>query len=307
LIFPVLHPDSIPVGGKTHYGGIVTKFSILTAIILGLGLILLTMPDLADAKRLGGGGSFGSKPSYSKNFSKPAPTPSSPAQQAAPGASPMGGRGMFGGMLGGMLMGGLLGSMLFGGAFSGISFIDILLIGGGLFLLFRFLRSRQPAMQPAGGPAGGQPAGQPGAAWDNLRSARQQTQAATENVPPGFDANEFLDGAKAAYVRLQGAWDARDLDDLRQFTSDEVFAVIKGQTAEDPAPGRTEILLLEARLLEVKALGNQTIATVLFDAMLREGDSSSPAEQVREAWHFSRYEAGGSSHWVVEGIQQLEK
>ncbi len=283
------------------------KFSSLTALILGLSLILLTMPDLADAKRLGGGGSFGSKPSYSKSFSKPAPAPSSPTQQAAPGASPMGGRGMFGGMLGGMLMGGLLGSMLFGGAFSGISFIDILLIGGGLFLLFRFLRSRQPAMQPAGGPAGRQPAGQPGAAWDNLRSAGQQTQAATVNVPPGFDAKEFLDGAKAAYVRLQGAWDARDLDDLRQFTSDEVFEVIKGQAAEDPAPGRTEILLLEARLLEVKALGNQTVATVLFDAMLREGDPTSPAEQVREAWHFSRYETGGSSHWVVEGIQQLEK
>jgi predicted lipid-binding transport protein (Tim44 family) len=285
----------------------VTKFSSLTAVILGLGLILLTMPDLADAKRLGGGGSFGSRPSYSQNFSKPAPAPSSPTQQVAPGASPMGGRGMFGGMLGGMLMGGLVGSMLFGGAFSGISFIDILLIGGGLFLLFRFLRSRQPAMQPSGGPVGAQPGGQPGAAWDNLRSARQQAQAATASVPPGFDANEFLEGAKAAYVRLQGAWDARDLDDLKQFTSDEVFAVIKGQAADDPAPGRTEILLLEARLLEVKALGNQTVATVLFDAMLREGAPSSPAEQVREAWRFSRYETGGSSHWVVEGIQQLEK
>ena len=72
------------------------------------------------------------------------------------------------------------------------------------------------------------------------------------------------------------------------------------------APGKTEILLLEARLLEVKTIGNQTIATVLFDAMLREDSAAAPAEQVREAWHFSRYETGGGSHWVVEGIQQLE-
>ncbi len=282
-----------------------TKFSSLTAVILGLGLLLLTMPDLADAKRLGGGGSFGSKPSYSKSYQKPAGPSSTPTQQAAPGASPMGGRGMFGGMLGGMLMGGLLGSLLFGGGFSGISFIDILLIGGGLFLLFKFLRSRQPVPQTAGGP--GRVHDMQRGAWDNLRSSQHQTASAAESYPPGFDAKEFLDGAKAAYTRMQASWDARDLDDLKQFTSAEVFAEIQAQAAADPGPGKTEILLLEARLLEVKTIGNQTIATVLFDAMLREDSASAPAGQVREAWHFSRYETGGGSHWVVEGIQQLEK
>lgn len=282
-----------------------TKFSYLSAIILALGLILMTMPDLADARRLGGGGSFGSKPSYSKSFQKTSPPASSPSQQGAPGASPMGGRGMFGGMLGGMLMGGLLGSLFFGGAFSGIGFMDILLIGGGLFLLMRFLRSRQPATQTAGNSARVQD--MPRNAWDTLRSTQSQTASATDNFPAGFDAKEFLDGAKLAYTRLQGAWDARDLNDLRQFTSTEVFAEIESQAAADPTPGKTEILLLEAQLLEVKTVGNQTIATVLFDTMLREDSATAPAEQVREAWHFSRYEAGGNTHWVVEGIQQLER
>ena len=60
-----------------------TKFSFLGAIILSLGLILLTMPDFADARRLGGGGSFGSKPSYSKSYQKPASPSSTPSQQAA--------------------------------------------------------------------------------------------------------------------------------------------------------------------------------------------------------------------------------
>ena len=49
------------------------------------------------------------------------------------------------------------------------------------------------------------------------------------------------------------------------------------------------------------------MATVLFDTMLREDSASAPAEQVREAWHFSRYDTTGDSHWVVEGIQQLEQ
>lgn len=280
------------------------KFSSLVTVILGIGLILMTMPDVADARRLGGGGSFGSRPSYSRSFQKPTAPMSSPTQQAAPGASPMRGRGMFGGLLGGMLMGGLLGSLFFGGPFSGISFIDILLIGGGLFLLMRFLRSRQEAPQPAGGPRVHDLHQD---AWQNLRSTENRTSATTDNVPPGFDSKEFLDGAKAAYTRMQASWDARDLEDLRQFTSPEVFAEVQAQASADPGPGKTEILLLEARLLEVKTLGNQTVATVLFDTMLREDSPSAPAEQVREAWHFSRYEAGGSSHWIVEGIQQLEK
>ena len=282
-----------------------TKFSFLGAIILSLGLILLTMPDLADARRIGGGSSFGSKPSYSKSYQKPAAPTTTPSQQAAPGASPMGGRGMFGGMLGGMLMGGLLGSLFFGGAFSGIGFMDILLIGGGLFLLMRFLRSRQPAAQTAGGPSPTHDMNR--GAWDNLRTAQNHTSTSAPDYPAGFDAQEFLDGAKAAYTRLQAAWDARDLDDLRQFTSTEVFAEIQSQAEADPNPGKTEILFLEASLLEVKTVGNQTIATVLFDTMLREDSASAPADQVREAWHFSRYETGGAKHWVVEGIQQLEK
>ncbi|GAB1410478.1 hypothetical protein MASR1M90_16320 [Desulfovibrionales bacterium] len=223
-----------------------------------------------------------------------------------PGASPMGGRGgMFGGLLGGMLMGGLLGSLFFGGPFSGLSFIDLLLVGGGLFLLFRFLRSRRPAMQTAGG-YGQQAPSMSG--WDTLRSHPGATGAPSGPIlatPPGFDTEEFLHGAKTAYTALQSAWDRRDLDTIREFTSAEVFAEISAQIAADPTPGRTEILLLEAQLLDVRSLGNQTVATVLFTAMLREDGAASHAEQAREAWHFSRYETQGKLTWVVEGIQQV--
>ena len=41
----------------------------------------------------------------------------------------------------------------------------------------------------------------------------------------------FLKGAKAAYTRLQASWDARDMEDLRHFTSQEVFAEVEAQAA----------------------------------------------------------------------------
>ncbi len=116
--------------------------------------------EAAEAARMGGGRSFGSKPSYQRSAPAPSPSPTSPqsqpglSQQNPMGASsPMGGR--WGGMLGGLVMGGLIGSLLFGGGhgFGGPGLMDILLLGGGLFLLMRYLRSRKTAAQSAS-PAG---------------------------------------------------------------------------------------------------------------------------------------------------------
>ncbi|MBG3877775.1 Tim44 domain-containing protein, partial [Desulfovibrio oxamicus] len=90
----------------------------------------LSMTDLADAKRLGGGRSFGGSPSYQRSFTPSQPSPSSPAgpnlnrqqqtQQpgpATPQQAPRSRFGGFGGILGGMLAGSLIGSLLFGGGF----------------------------------------------------------------------------------------------------------------------------------------------------------------------------------------------
>lgn len=281
--------------------------------VLSVSIVYL-LQEAAEAARLGGGRSFGSRPSYQRSAPAPSPTPAQPgvAQQtrqnpaAAPGA--LGGR--WGGMLGGLLMGGLIGSMLFGGeGMGGPGLLDILVIGGGLFLLMRFLRARRMATQSASGVAAPflarttqQSWGEPGQLAGN-EPAAVEPQAPV--LPAGFDSEEFMQGAKAIYTRLQASWDKRDLDDIRSFTSPEVFAEIRQQAEEDPQPGKTEILLLNARLLEVKPTEGREVAAVLYDVMLREESEDRQAKQVREIWHFSR-EAAAGSHWVLEGIQQVE-
>jgi hypothetical protein len=129
-----------------------TGFSILMMLSFTLGLFSLWHDTAEAARRMGGGKSFGSKPGYQRSAPPPSQGPTSsptkPGQTVQPqpaNTTPPAPMGRWGGMLGGLLMGGLIGSLLFGGGFSGPGLLDLLLLGGGLFLLFRFLRARRMA------------------------------------------------------------------------------------------------------------------------------------------------------------------
>jgi predicted lipid-binding transport protein (Tim44 family) len=217
-------------------------------------------------------------------------------------------------MFGGLLMGGLIGSMLFGGGMGGgFGILELLLVGGGVYFLFRVLSRRGAARRE---PAGGERlayATPPGGRFDGW-AALHETPAAPSRaaagaspvMPAGMDEAEFVSGAKALYARLQDSWDRRDLDDIRRFTTPEVFAEISRQAAEDPAPGKTDVLMVEARVLEAGERDGRTVITVLFDALLREDRSAASPGQVREVWRISRDETASRPEWTLEGIQQLE-
>jgi predicted lipid-binding transport protein (Tim44 family) len=279
-------------------------FSFLAFLSLVVGVVYL-WHDTAQASRFGRGGSFGSKPSYQRSAQPPASTPGQTAQQKPGAVNTPPAAGRFGGMLGGLLMGGLIGSLLFGGGFAMPGLFDLLLIGGGLFLLMRFLRSRRPAAQSAS-PFAMPFQTEPAPSWGKSGVSHVAADpAAMPTLPPGFDADEFLNGAKSIYARLQTSWDKRDLDDIRQFTSPEVFEEIQNQAKEDPDPGKTELLLVDARIIEVREHDRQIVASVMYDVMMRE-DSDKLAKQVRELWHFSRDSNEPDAFWLLEGIQQVQ-
>jgi len=143
-------------------------------LILGCALATVLVLDTATVwARAGSGGSRGSR-SYSTPTSPSSPSSPSrvtppPASNPAPMAQPQR-PGMFGGLMGGIAgfaLGGLIGSMLFGGMGGGFGggfgLLELLLIGGAAFFLFRMLRGRsqpQPAYAGADGRSASSAAGQ---------------------------------------------------------------------------------------------------------------------------------------------------
>jgi predicted lipid-binding transport protein (Tim44 family) len=180
------------------------------------------------------------------------------------------------------------------------------------FFVVRWLmskRSPQSGMQYAGaGPGNAAPA--------NFNTAPTQFESATaagtgtaavsavaRNIPADFDVEGFLRQAKLNFVRLQAANDRGDMDDIREFTSPEVFAEAKMQYQERGSKAQeTDVMQLNAELLEVVTEDSRHIASVHFSGQLRE-DNGAP-EAFAEVWHLAK-PLDGSRGWNVAGIQQI--
>jgi hypothetical protein len=132
--------------------------------------------------------------------------------------------------------------------------------------------------------------------------ARAASVAAGADIPAGFDAHEFLEGARALYVRLQQAWASRKVDDLAPFISTQMLNLLQKQAAADPDPVPVEILLVDATLNKVLREGQAEKAEVAFSVVMRTGREEESAE-VNETWLFAR---GGDfgDMWQLTGIRQ---
>ncbi|GAB7079144.1 Tim44 domain-containing protein [Megalodesulfovibrio paquesii] len=156
------------------------------------------------------------------------------------------------------------------------------------------------------------------AMWDALRSSPPDPRAAKAGSPAtnsagssgGFDQDDFLQGARMAYARIQESWDARDLADIRDFVDDQVLANLQELAAKDPAPSTTTILTLDAAFLDLDRErgqdGEREVASVRFRVRMAKGDK--PPYIVEEIWHFGRDAATAeipAGMWKVVGISQV--
>ncbi len=303
--------------------------SIIAFCLIALSLSMGVISD-ANAKRFGGGSSFGGRSSYSAPYKRSAIPPSrSASQQQASTQNQaarqgMANRGGLMGMLGGLALGGLLGSLFFGGAFENINFMDILVLAGVAFLLYKLFAAKaratkQPAYNRTANNYEESQSIQSNPAGFNtdILFKKDKMPATSQNfqpdtnvnntiaVPVGFDQQAFLSGAKIAFTTLQKAWDDGDLAEIRGLSTDKVFAEIQEQLQASVTENHTDILKLDAELLEVREIGSELEATVLFDAIMRE-DINAQTEQIREVWHFVKPKISIQPKWLLDGIQQLE-
>jgi predicted lipid-binding transport protein (Tim44 family) len=247
--------------------------------------------------------------------------PSQPAPAAPPPA-----RSRWGGILGGLAAGlgvaALLSYLGLGGAMASM-LGSVLMIGllvlAGLFV-WRMLRGERavpparPILQPATHPAQPEPgmlrAGEarPGSLAATLQGGAASAAAAPADtvaggsIPADFDTEAFLRSAKVHFLRLQAAWDKKDLEDIQEFTTPEVFAEIRMQMSEQHDAGRVDIEPLDAQLLGIETTERDYLASVRFSGMERQGQK--PPEPFAELWHLSKPRRGDHG-WLLAGIQQI--
>lgn len=312
----------------------------LGALVLAVSTAVV--PIESEAKRLGGGGSQGMQRSLPARGT-PDSVPAKPAtpNQAAPAAAATGATaaaaaapkrswmGPLAGLAAGLGLAALASHLGFGEGLANFMMIALLAIVA--VVAIRFLMNRFGAksasrngMAMAGAGASGSAADSPAQkAWQSTAAATapmlkqgftgastapagvgaSAAAAGSASLPPGFDAQEFERIAKLIFIRLQAANDSADLDDLRRFTTPEMFAAARLDLQERAgAAQQTDVVQVDAEVLDVAEEAGRQIASVRFHGLIREEPTAEPVA-FDEVWHLAK-PSHGDGGWLIAGIQQ---
>ena len=304
------------------------SFALFSAALV-LGLTLVT-GDAEAAKRLGGGKSSGmQRESVSAQKSTTAaPGTPAPSQAAAPAAAPQAAAagaaaaqpkrswmGPLAGLAAGIGLAALASHFGFGEELANMMMIGLLVMA--VIMVIGFIMRRKAAgQQPALAGAGGMQYA--GAGADLQRNAHVEpgfspaggampaaAAAAGRNIPADFDVEAFVRNAKVNFIRLQAANDAGNLEDIREFTTPEMFGEIKMNFSErGAATQQTDVVTVNAEVLDVTEESTRYIVSVRFTGLIRE-ESNAAAEPFDEVWHMVK-PRDGSKGWTLAGIEQTQ-
>lgn len=292
----------------------------LTRYLLGAVLALAASSLVAtdvEAARLGGARSSGVQRSLSTNRSVAAPNRSqqaAPAQPAGAGAQAAAPGSRWLPLLGGLAIGSLLGSFFSaGGGLGGVLFVLLLVAAAALLFgaLGRQRRGDAQTMRYAGaGPAYADMGSETVVAPPPSQAAgfEPPESVAASNVPADFDVRGFLRAAKLNFIKMQLANDRGDLEQIREFTTPQMYAGLAHDIQQRSRGGRllpqqTDVVTLNADLLEVVADPEVYSASVRFSGMMQEIAGSAPVG-FEEVWNLAK-PCDGSTGWLLAGIQQM--
>lgn len=288
----------------------------MTAFTVGISAV--------EAKRMGGGSALGKQ---SQSLQRQAPAQQSQAAQAskapntstAPGTPSSPWRNILGGALLGLGLGALLSHLGLSGTIASIisAVLMVVLLGLAAMFILRMLRRKSghrdamPAYAGNYGPNTPAVLGKHAHDIDAQRASFQTDAKAVRDttapmaLPADFDMDGFLRHAKAYFIRLQVAWDRADARDIHEFVTPELFAELKVQLQQRGAlSNHTDVIALEAQLLDIQIIGDEYFASVQFSGRIREA-SDVPPERFVEVWNLIK-PISGQAGWVLAGIQQSE-
>ena len=242
--------------------------------------------------------------------------------------------GPIAGLAAGLGIAALMSHLGMGEAFG--NFLMMALLAVAAIFLVRFVMRRSPAAAPAARPGAGQrgrrarrsawpgtggaserrgcdaaptaasaPGGRPSPRPRHAAAARAAHRAvARAFVPAAFDSEGFSRIAKMIFIRLQAANDSADLDDLRRFTTPEMFAAIRLDIQERGAA---------AQHTDVRDVSTPKCWTWPTRPTARSSACASTARCVEEAgaapvdfdevWHLVKPHDDSRS-WAIAGIEQ---
>lgn len=305
------------------------------AVLAFTAVAMLALPFEAEARRAGGGKSFGmqSRNVTTQRSAVPPPAASTPARGATAGAAAgtaqRSGMSRFLGPIAGIAAGlgiaALLSHLGLGGAlleFLSSAILIGLLVFGVMFLVRKLRGSaNRPAMAQAGSnnsyrnadnskpmqrsqfdspqaPAAPVAPAAPAAAAPVVPAPPVDT---SWFIPQDFDTPAFLANAKQQFIKIQAIWDSGNLDELRDYMTDDLIAEVKPELLGRGDDNHTEVVLLNAELLGIEQVSGGHLASVRYSGMLRESREGE-AFRFEEVWNLYKGENAG---WLLAGIQQI--
>ncbi|HSG02928.1 MAG TPA: Tim44-like domain-containing protein [Marinobacterium sp.] len=271
-------------------------------------MLTLGVPLEAEAKRLGGGFSLGKSYTTQKKVAPaPAPTKQQSTTNQAGNTQTQPVKPGMGGLVGGLLAGGLLGALIFGGAFEGVQFMDILLIGLVLFLLFRFLGKRAQPAYAGAGPVEASHTPEPMVRQSADAAPSSSTDGLNDDtaldIPDWFDADAFVAEAPKHFEQLQHAWDEQNWSEMAEYTSPELLAQLKTNRSVLPEQQKTEVVSCMADLIGFNQNRAETVVSINFHGWIKEQGDDQTTE-FSEIWHLSRVAGEEGVSWIIVGIEQ---
>lgn len=284
--------------------------------LVALLMVSVAITPIAEAKKFGGGKSFG------KSY-KTAPAPKQQQQNTntvgkdqTTKTQSSSKKGLMGGLLGGLLAGGLL-AAFFGGAFEGIQFMDILIMGLIAFVIFKLMRSMLGAKQGSMNQHRQQPAfggsapkfEQPNV--HNFEQANNGTQGGfgfgtqtdvPHNYPPGFDHAGFINGSREHYRILQGAWNHNQLQTIEEYVSPSLFADLQSERAKLDGEQHTDVMYVDAEIVRADYDASKAQLSLQFSGRYRDAVEG-VEEDITDIWHLERDLTTPNAPWLIVGIQ----